>query len=246
MLTAEQILGHNGIPVPLEVLDQTINTPNWKQCQSCWNILPHSAFRRDSSYREGVRNQCAQCEMAPKLSTAEHIHRLKELNYNLEGTKIQRWENQEDYMNVAARLSGKWMHHSEFLNKLRKLVSLSGDRLLYLMDGRFVFDIALWVAYGRPQADGKDYSYMGYIPMGPLPEYSIYVFNSRDVPVKEQIRGWRTPLMRFILKGLITEEDCNKAFGEAQGPASIVWRRDLYNLRSRLIKGPNSTVVTGL
>lgn len=227
-LTPEQILGHGGHPVGLNVLNQQDHSIHWKQCLTCRSVLPFSAFRRDSSYREGVRDQCAECEHSPRLSTSEHVTRLRELNYYSQAVKRQRWTNQEDYENEAARLSAKWMHRNEFIWHIKKLIPH-----IFVIDGKIVGDVGVYRTFDHVQPNGLDYQYLWFLPSGMMPEWSVYEFNDRDIPVRERVRGWRTPLQRLIQQGLVTEEAARKEFGEARGAASIPWRRDLYDWRNR-------------
>src|SRR5208283_2210636 len=105
---------------------------------------------------------------------------------------------------------------------------------LYIVDGRIEGDLAVFQTYGQPQPDleGRTFRYLFYIPTGMLPEYSLYEFSERDVPIREQKRGWRTVLLRLIKSGLLTEDTCREVFGEAVGEASTVWHRTLHQYRS--------------
>ncbi len=200
-----------------------------KECLSCGRVLGYKFFRRDSSYRDGRRDQCRECESAPRLSTSEHTYRLREMNYFSHAVKRQRWENQADYENSVARI-GKPMHHSDLLRKLRRLVPN-----IYVMDGRIVGDLAVFQTYpcGQPDLDGNSFRYLFYIPTGVLPEFSQYEFDHRDVPIRESRRGWRTVLLRLIKIGLLSEETSNREFGRAEGPASNVWHRQLFAFRNQ-------------
>lgn len=220
-----EILAHGGTPVTTAVLDQSNYSIRYKECCTCLKILPYGKFRKDSSYKEGVRDRCLDCEFSPRLSTAEHAARLSEINYN--SVRGQRWKHQFDYMNDAARFINP-LHHSEFLYRLKRALPNS----LYFMDGRIAGDISVYRVFGRPQEDGSTYRYLWYIPSGYMPSYSLYEFDARDVPIRERIRGWRTPLLRLLKSRMLTEDRCRKYFGEASGPASVVWRRHLYVLRN--------------
>lgn len=217
---------------PTNVLDQeVVESPDLlgKECVCCGRVLSYVFFQRDSTFRDGRRDQCGECQQAPRLSTAEHTARLKELNYNSHAVKKQRWENQEDYENDAARV-GKPLHHTDLLSKLKKLVPS-----LYITEGRIIGDLAVFQTYPCPQPDlnGHDFRYLFYIPTGILPEFSQYEFDARDIPVRESKRGWRTVLLRLIKLGLLTEERCDQEFGAARGEASTVWFRQLHALRNR-------------
>src|SRR6266704_4888869 len=92
-----------------------------KECVTCLRILSYHFFKRDSSYRDGCRDQCDQCASAPRMSTEEHTLRLREASFSSHAVRKQRWDNQDDYMNDEARF-GKRMHSSEFLSKLRSII----------------------------------------------------------------------------------------------------------------------------
>lgn len=200
-----------------------------KECIGCARILEYAFFKRDASYRDGRRDLCDVCANAPRLSIAEHTARLQEGNFNSEAVKRQRWANQDDYRDDAARI-GRGMQSADFIRILQRLVP---D--LYFMDGNVVGDIAVFQIYGKPQPDlsGKDYRYLFYIPNDWLPEYSLYEFDTiRDIPIREKQRGWRTALLRLIESKLLSENLCNDVFGRPEGPASSVWHRTLYSFRN--------------
>jgi hypothetical protein len=200
-----------------------------KECISCHKVLAYNFFKRDASFRDGRRDQCQGCEAAPRLSTAEHTARLREMNYYSHAVKKQRWDHQEEYQNTFARF-GTPMHHSDLLRRIKKLVPS-----LYVVDGRIVGDLALYRTYDQPQPDleGRTFRYLFYIPTGLLPEFSIYEFDERDIPVRETLRGWRTVLLRLIKSGLLTEAASDLEFGKATGEASTVWYRQLFEYRNR-------------
>lgn len=216
----------------IDVLDKrVVESPELlgKECITCYRILEYAHFRADHTYRDGRRDQCTHCEASPRLSTAEHTARLRELNYNSVAVQRQRWEHQEEYRNDAARI-GRPMHHTDLLAKLEKLIPS-----LYIVEGRIVGDLAIYRTFSQPQPqlEGRTFEYLFYTPTGYLPEYSIIEFDEiRDVPIREKMRGWRTVLLRLIKAGLITESECNRNFGHATGQASSVWYRKLSEHRN--------------
>lgn len=199
-----------------------------KECCCCYRVLAYKFFQKDSSYRDGHKDQCLECAAAPRMSTSEHTARLNEMNFNSHAVKKQRWENQEDFMDDDAR-KGRWMHHSEFLSKLREIT----DNLL-IIDGRFVGDLAVYRVYDRPQPhlDGKNFEYLFYIPMGWMPEASLIEFDAMAIPVRERQRGWRTPLLRLIKARLVREEDVERSFGRPTPGADVVWNRETFKFRN--------------
>lgn len=203
-----------------------------KECIGCYRILDYRFFDHDHSSRDGRKDLCVSCANAPKLSTNEHTARIREMNYNSDAVRAQRWENQEEYKNSAARI-GKAIHHSDFIRVIKHLVP---D--LYITDGRVEGDLAVFRVYGRPQPqlNGRTFEYLFYCPTGVLPEFSIYEFDEvRDIPVRELKRGWRTVLLRLIKSGLVSEETVNKVFGRAEGPAATIYNQKLQAFRNNKV-----------
>lgn len=214
---------------PINILDNDVATSPvllGKECITCLRVLQYKFFNRDSSYRDGYRDRCSDCENAPKMSLSEHTHRLKEMNYSSHAVRKQRWENQEDYEDDEAR-QGKWMHSGELICRIKKLVPN-----IYIRDGNFEGDLAVYKIYPSPRENGLDFEYMFYIPTGWLPENSLIEFDDRDVPVREKQRGWRTPLLRLIKAKMLTEEDCREEFGDPTPGANVVWDRELCKYRN--------------
>jgi hypothetical protein len=201
------------------------------ECDSCLRILSFKHFRKDSSRKDGHCGQCMECESQPLMSLNEHMARLKERNFNSEGTKRQRWDDQEELKDDESR-RGRPMRHSDFFAVLQKLVPN-----LYVTDGRIQGHLAVFRTYPSPQLrlEGRDFEYLFYCPTGILPEFSQYQFDEKmDVPIRESQRGWRTVLLRLIKAGLLSEETCEKVFGRAtECVASNRWFRELQKHRSR-------------
>jgi hypothetical protein len=227
----QTILNHGGSPVSTAMLDQADHSVHGKECLSCGNIRNMGEFRRDSSYKEGVRDQCLVCESAPRLSTSEHTHRLREANYNSYAVKQQRWQNQEDWMQDDECRAGRWRHSSEIYSFLKEA---SGGKL-YFMDGRIADDISIFRTYGVPQPhlEGRTFEYTMYMPQGMMPEFSFIEYGPQDQPIKESKRGWRTVLLRMIKSGIITEKQVNEKFGEAAGLGSVPYNRQLWQHRNK-------------
>jgi hypothetical protein len=57
--------------------------------------------------------------------------------------------------------------------------------------------------------------------------------DKRGLPLNEKWRGWRTVVLRLILKGFITEQQADKVFGPATGPAARRYREQLFEFRNR-------------
>lgn len=204
-----------------------------KECSTCLRALKYHMFRLDSSMKDGRALQCTLCESAPKLSTREHVNRLTENNNNSEGTRRQRWQDQEEYKNDKARI-GSPMTHSQFLDKVQKLTSS-----LYYEQGAMEGDLALYQVFGRPQPhlEGRQFRYIGYCPTGYLPEFSLYEFDEkRDILIREKLRGWRSVLLNLIKHKILTETQVNEHFGVPNGQAAFIYRRELWRMRNPNLK----------
>lgn len=200
-----------------------------RECAGCSRLLLFNQYRRDSSQRDGYKPLCMECESVPRLSLQEHTARLREKNLSSAAVKAQRHPDQDHFHNDAERV-GRVMSCGEFLVRLKKLVPS-----LYVTDGNFIGDLSLYQTFGQPQPDlnGQSFAYICYVPIKPMIEFSTYEFNSQGVMVREKERGWRTVLLKMIRKGLFTEEQCRREFGEAVGPASVVWHKNLHAFRNR-------------
>jgi|SRR5581483_554704 len=221
------IIGGNAIDRAMVESPDTLG----KECIGCYRIFPYQMFKPDSSYRDGRRDLCELCANSPRLSTEEHTHRLREMTFNSEAVKRQRWDHQDELRDDAAR-RGREMWHTDFLSAVQKLVP---D--LYITEGRIIGDLAIFRTYGQPQPhlEGRDFEYLMFCPTGLIPEFSIYEFDTvRDIPIREKQRGWRTVLLRLIKAGLLTETVAHKHFGEAVGPGSERYNRLLWEFRNRV------------
>lgn len=199
-----------------------------QECCTCFKILRFTDFEADHTYRNGRKPQCLLCQNSPRLSLAEHTSRLKELSFSSEAVKKQRHADQEEFRLEDER-EGRKMHSSDLLLKLHKLIPS-----LYIQEGGIAGDLAIYQVADTPQVKwgGKNFNYLGFITFGELNEYSQYEFDEkRDVVLRESTRGWRTTLLRCLKAGLLTEEQCNRVFGQPSGRASTVWYKELHKLR---------------
>ena len=65
-------------------------------------------------------------------------------------------------------------------------------------------------------------------------EWSLLFFNEYDVPAGERRRGWRTAMLELILKGVLTEDEVNRAFGPVPlNGVSQLYRERLFYYRKR-------------
>jgi hypothetical protein len=183
-------------------------------------------FRKDTSSRDDRAERCLECEATPWLSINENTARLKEQNDNSEALKKLR-PPYIDSMRCDIGRIGRVMDSKVFLEKLKTLIPG-----LRWFPGNIEGDLSVYVQDSSQEIGLR---YLWYIPEGTIPEFSIHEFDSRGVPVKEKMRGWRTPLLRTILSDMITEKQANETFGRAcENLASEVWNRRLYAKSNRL------------
>lgn len=162
----------------------------------------------------------------------EHLSRLREKNHTSAAVVKQRHEDQDEMRKTAAR-RGQARHASEILCWLKRQVPS-----LFVKEGGIVNDLAMYLTVDRPREDwnGKNYKYLGYITFGPMPEFSVYQFNDlRDVMIREEERGWRNVLLRFIEAGVLTEDQCDREYGRPCGEGSALWFKRLYEYRNQQV-----------
>lgn len=153
---------------------------------------------------------------------------LRERNNNSDALKRLRPVYMDALKCDIARI-GRVMQVEDFLAKLQKL--LPGLRWI---PGRNPGDISVYLMDNHPEFQPLGYRYLWYVEEGIMPEFSLFEFDERDFPSREKKRGWRTPLLRCILAGLVSQTQAEEAFGRPpENLASEVWYRRLYAYRNQ-------------
>lgn len=197
-----------------------------QECNGCYRILLWKFFNHDSSRKTGYKPTCIDCLSRPKLSMEEHLSKMSTENYNSEAVRKQRHDDQAEFRREEARW-GKTMLPSDFLVKLHRVIPN-----LFVAPGGFRGDVSLYLIASGPRADwgGKNYKYMGYFEFDTMPEHSIFEFDEdKDVLVRATSMGWRSVLLRFIKAGVLTEQQCEKEFGQPSTGNSNVWFKQLQS-----------------
>lgn len=156
--------------------------------------------------------------------TKEILHEQQEINQEI--AKQYSWLPQAEYEDEEPRI-GRVLNHAEFISMLRnagvcchyRQHTMPDKATLYVSKNGFTAEVACWVQIN-----------------GPMPEYELVNFDDKGVVVNTRRRGWRTCLLQMILKGMITEEQAEKHFGKAKGPASHRFNSLLYEWRNRKIE----------
>jgi len=207
------------------------NDVKGQECVGCRRLLRWEFYDKDSSRSSGYDPMCPLCKASPKLSMAEHTARLREMNYNSEGTRRQRHPDSEFFWD---KRPGRPMECSAFLTKLKHVYpELHVTQGGVTVNGAIV-DLALYATSGvnKPEFGGRSFKYMGYVTLGVMPEYSEYEFNDRDILQRCAQIGWRSVLLRFVENHILTEEQCEKEFGVPSGGVNSLWFKKLHNFRN--------------
>jgi hypothetical protein len=189
-----------------------------KECQLCRRVLRYTFFDRDSTTRDGRSLICPKCKATPRLSAAENFSRQREANFS--SVASQRRENEEDYMDRDA--VGRVLHSSIFVQRLK-------DAGVSVICGpaHFADEISLYI---DDSLGAKPPLYIGWIPVGPIQEFSEYEYNEYAVPTDEITHGYRGILRNLILGKFLTESTCNKVFGSC---SEAVWAKTMWDFRNR-------------
>jgi hypothetical protein len=150
----------------------------------------------------------AMAEYASRVSDAEATSQTKEELARLkeaaaESAKEYQWLSPDEYKNEGERI-GHILHSVVFLNKLQKAGvncwyrnhPQAGKITLVVQRGALPPEVGCWCQDGF------------------APELSIMRFDDHGIPLAEKYRGWRTPLLQLILKGIISEKKADEIFGK--------------------------------
>lgn len=185
-----------------------------------------------------------------------------EKNYAL--AAAQRWTDQERFMGkeneerrlvnilhphaffrklrhagIDARTEAPSFYVYEIDNKTGKPVAIKKERTagrIWLHDVAVngLIGISAWITNSKTGLRERKCVTALQHPCGP--EWSLMHFDQYDVPICERYRGWRTALLRLILKDVITQDEALRAFGPVPlSDVSMAYRQMLYH--HRLKKG---------
>ena len=169
----------------------------------------------------------AMAEYASRVSDAEGSSQTKDELARLkqgadEAASEYQWLSPAEYKNEGDRI-GRIMHSVIFLNELRK----AGVKCWY-RDHPQAGKVTLIVQRQELPAEVGCWCQLGFAP-----ELSIMRFDEHGVPLAEKYRGWRTPLLQLILKGIITEKKAIEVFGKVPvTPAFARYNATLQNFRN--------------
>lgn len=154
--------------------------------------------------------------------TKEELHRLQEENDQI--AKEYQWLTEDEYQDLEQR-TGRVMHSSTFLNKLNE----AGIRCWYT-----AHPLPRRATLVVPSKDNMQPPEVAcWVQEGFMPELSFMRFDEHGAPLDERRRGWRTPLLQLILKGIISEQLADATFGPPkQTGAFDRYNRTLWGFRN--------------
>ncbi len=192
-------------------------------CQKCTAWKPEQDFSlvARSQHKIGDENTlCQDCVdrlFKGRLGRNEINAYIKEDRDRL----LQRTRNPEFEEMTGLRRLGHVMHSNEFLARLKKIVPN-----LVIWPGKRGNDLSLYRIFG------DEVDFICWCGQKYLPEFSIVEFNKDRQPINE-IRGWRTVLIRVIKFDLLTEKQAEEEFGRPTSPQEArFWDRQLWWLRN--------------
>lgn len=149
--------------------------------------------------------ECLPAKEAIKKFREEKIEPLHD-TYRL-------WDH-EDLKNLYKR-AGQWMHSSELIYKVQKLNPLVfvEQQINYPDEWGFYTGVL-----------GKK-KYVSGFTKGWLREFSAIEVDARNLQTGDELRGWRTVLLRLLSLGVIQWKETHKVFGDSEGINSIRWQQ---------------------
>jgi len=162
-------------------------------------------------------------DVAPSTESKEELCRQREAAD--EQVREFRWLSPAEYANEKDRV-GHIMHSIVFLGKLQN----AGVECWYRphpQSGKITLIVHRKGLNIEPEV-------ACWVQQGFAPELSVMRFDDHGIPLAEKYRGWRTPLLQLILKGIISERKANEVFGKpATTPAFDRYNRTLQNFRNQ-------------
>jgi hypothetical protein len=92
---------------------------------------------------------------------------------------------------------------------------------------------AQWIGLSAQDGESAPMLYVCGVQAGWMAEYEVFHRDPHRVRLGTKYRGWRTVLLRLILKGFLEEELAHQVFGRAEGPCSARYNRMLHAWRNR-------------
>lgn len=124
-----------------------------------------------------------------------------------------RLSDHADLKNLHKR-SGQWMHSSELIYRVQKL----NPRIFVQQQINFPDQWGFYI-----DVLGKQ-KYVSGFKKGWLREFSAIEVDDRDLQLGNELRGWRTVLVRLASLGLLTWDQVVETFGDSEGANRHRWQ----------------------
>jgi hypothetical protein len=121
---------------------------------------------------------------------------------------------------------GRLMNHRQFIHKLRS----AGIQCWYNAEP---FQGLIGLRAMRRGYEQLGLQFVCAVKLGWTTEYDFFNYDRYGVELNRKFVGWRSVLLQLIAKGILTEKQAHKTFGEPYlNEASLLYRRSLYQMRS--------------
>jgi hypothetical protein len=109
---------------------------------------------------------------------------------------------------------GTWLHSSEFILKVQQLNPkvFVEHQINYPNEWGFYIDVL-----------GKQ-KYVSGFSKGWLREFSAILVDDRNLQLGDELRGWRTVLLRLMASGVLEWKQVFRVFGDSEGINASRWR----------------------
>lgn len=123
-----------------------------------------------------------------------------------------RLDDHQHFKNLHSR-SGQWLHSSELAYQVQRLnPAIFIEQQINFADQ--------WGFYIESQGQQK---YVSGFRKGWMREFSAYLVDERDLMTGDEIRGWRTVLLRLMGLGLLSWAQVHSTFGDSEGVNAKRW-----------------------
>jgi len=117
-----------------------------------------------------------------------------------------------------------YMHASEFILRVKRM-----NPLLFVQQQiNFPGEWGFYTDLGKGVL-----TYLSTFKKGWVPEYSYTIVDARDL-VTDEVRGWRTCLVRLLGWGVVSWEQVMREFGDVYGNGGAKWRKQTQRFRNHV------------
>lgn len=139
-------------------------------------------------------------------------------------------EHQDILTNAKARKVNA-IGTRDFIAKLRR----NGVKCFTIDNGFPPQTVALWAI--RPNSNKA--SYVCYLQVPAMYEWSLLKIDRHGLPFGEDFRGWRTVVAQLVVKGILTEKRAHEIFKRpTDSEVSLIYRETMFYTRNHRTADP--------